>query len=192
MEAVEEFGPSLQRMAKSYVRDHAAAEDVVQETWIGFLSSLSDYQERCSIKTWLFRILFHKAQARVRVDQRLIAFSALVADEVQAPFHSVDESRFRQDGEAGPAGHWTSPPPAWKTSPEQILLDKESMTAVRAAIEELPPAQATVILMRDVEGLSSKDVCRSLSLSAANQRVLLHRARTAVRNTLEARYGGRP
>lgn len=186
---VASFHSALMRTAVMYVRDPAAAEDVVQETWIGLLESVDRFEGRCSIKTWLFRILFNKAQTRAAKDRRLVPFATLAAQESSSPWSSVDPSSFHRDANSRLNGHWVEPPPAWKTSPEQILLDKETMAAVKHAIGELPPAQGTVMLMRDVEGFSSKEVCNALQITATNQRVLLHRARTKVRQALAARFG---
>ncbi len=186
---VADFHSALMRTAVMYVRDPAAAEDVVQETWIGLLESIDRFEGRCSIKTWLFRILFNKAQNRAAKDRRLVPFATLAAQESSSQWSSVDPASFHRDANSPLNGHWVEPPPAWKTSPEQILLDKEAMAAVKQAIGELPPAQGTVMLMRDVEGLSSKEVCNALQITATNQRVLLHRARTKVRQALAARFG---
>jgi len=185
---VERFQGPLLRASVTYVRDPSAAEDVVQETWVGFLDSVARFKGRCSIQTWLFRILFNKAQTRVARDRRLVPFSTLAADETISPWNSIDPGHFHASSDGGAAGHWVEPPPAWKTDPEQMLLDREALAAVKEAIEDLPPAQATVLRMRDVEGFTSREVCNALGLSATNQRVLLHRARTKVRATLASRF----
>jgi len=69
--------------------------------------------------------------------------------------------------------------------PEERLLSSETADQIRAAIDSLPPMQAQVIRLRDVEGWSSAEVCNVLELSETNQRVLLHRARSKVRRALE-------
>jgi RNA polymerase sigma-70 factor (ECF subfamily) len=82
-------------------------------------------------------------------------------------------------------GHWASPPTSWAELPEARLLGDETLAVIRAAIDELPETQRTVITLRDVEGWSSEDVRNVLELSESNQRVLLHRARSKVRRALE-------
>jgi RNA polymerase sigma-70 factor (ECF subfamily) len=185
---VDQHQCSLVRVAKGYVRDHATAEDVVQETWVGFTTGLERFEGRCSIRTWLFRILFNKAQSRAATEQRFVPFSTLAATEAGDDWNAVDPERFRGAWEQF-AGHWAHDPPAWRTDPVRILADQEAREAVRRAIEELPKAQALVIQLRDVEGIPSREVCEILEISPANQRVLLHRARSRVRAVLERRFG---
>ena len=69
--------------------------------------------------------------------------------------------------------------------PESRLLSAETRQVVARAIADLPPAQATVITMRDVEGFDAEEACNALGLTETNQRVLLHRARSRVRRALE-------
>ena len=83
------------------------------------------------------------------------------------------------------AGHWVSFPDQWSDLPEQRLLGDETRRVIDAAIDRLPPNQAAVIRLRDVEGFGSAEVCDLLDISEANQRVLLHRARSKVRAALE-------
>jgi len=172
-----------------YVRDPAAAEDVVQTTWMGFCRSLDRFQGRCSIKTWLFRILFNNAQTRVNRDQRTVPFSSLVREETDGDQCPVEPSWFRDTTDPVAPGHWAQEPPSWTRTPEQLLSDKETLESVRRAMDDLPSAQATVMQLRDVEGLSSREVCNALGIRETNQRVLLHRARTRVRKILSNRYG---
>ena len=114
-------------------------------------------------------------------------FSALAeAEDTGEP--SVDPDRFLPaDHELFP-GHWAIMPARWPT-PEEGLLAGETREVIAAAIAALPPAQRTVIALRDVEGWSSEEVCEALEISAGNQRILLHRARSRVRNAIEAYYG---
>jgi RNA polymerase sigma-70 factor (ECF subfamily) len=186
---VGQYHRHLVYAAQKYVRDPGTAEDVAQDTWIGLLDSLGRFEGRCSLKTWLFRILFNKAQTRASRDGRMVPFSTLATDETSGAWSSVDPSYFKDPDDPVEPGHWISQPPAWKTNPEQIVQDKEALEIVERAIDDLPPAQGTVALLRDVHGLSSKEVCNALGITETNQRVLLHRARTTVRRALSERYG---
>ncbi|MCG8467271.1 MAG: sigma-70 family RNA polymerase sigma factor [Gemmatimonadetes bacterium] len=186
---VDRYQTALIRVATKYVRDPVAAADVAQETWIGFIDSLDRFEGRCSLQTWLFRILFNKAQSRVQRDRRIVPFSTLVSDETSASFSAVDPTRFTTGGDAAADGHWLSAPPSWKTDPSEILEQKDAVELVERAIGELPEAQGTVMILRDVEGWSSEEVCNALEITPTNQRVLLHRARTRVRRALSERYG---
>jgi RNA polymerase sigma-70 factor, ECF subfamily len=173
---VREYGPSMLRVARMYVGSRAVAEEVVQEAWVAVLNGIGRFEGRSSLKTWIFRILTNIAKTRGQREGRSIPFSSLAPDD-----ESVDPDRFAENG------HWSSPPRSW--GPEDSLLADETMAVVEAAIAELPPNQAIVISMRDVDGFSSEEACNALDISETNQRVLLHRARSKVRQALEDYLG---
>jgi RNA polymerase sigma-70 factor (ECF subfamily) len=172
------------RVARLHVRDRQAAEEVVQETWLAVVKGLERFEERSTLKTWLFRILTNRAKTRGVREARSIPFSALVTTDVASDDPAVDPARFQGAGDQWPGG-WSSPPARWETLPQERLLSQETMQRVGRAIEQLPPAQRTVIRLRDVEGWDPEEVCEALGLSHGNQRVLLHRARSKVRSSLE-------
>ena len=180
---VDRYHPAMLRLARLYVRDHAVAEDVVQETWLGVLRALDRFEGRSSLKTWIFGILLNVARTRAARDAVSVPFSALFdgSGEREA---SVDPERFRPGGHRW-GGHWASSPARWDELPEERLLARETLSKVAEAIERLPPSQREVITLRDVEGWSAEEVCSLLAISETNQRVLLHRARTKVRRALE-------
>jgi RNA polymerase sigma-70 factor (ECF subfamily) len=164
--------------------DPAAVEDVVQDTWIGVLRGLSSFQGRASFKTWLFRILVNRARTRAVRNARSIPLSSFVQDELESQEYAVDPARF-QSAHGPYPGHWLLKPSA-DDLPEERLLAGELDDIVRRALETLPAAQSEVVRLRDVEGLSSEEVCQLLCLSEGNQRVLLHRGRSRIRAALEA------
>ena len=169
-------GPAMLRVAQLYVRSRAVAEEVVQDAWIGVLDGVGRFEGRSSLKTWIFRILANKAKTRAAREARTIPFSTLDPGEP-----AVDPDRFRGPEDRYP-GHWASPP---SSLPEERLLESETLSLVEREIDKLPPAQALVVTMRDVEGFDSEEVCNALDISETNQRVLLHRARSKLRNALE-------
>jgi RNA polymerase sigma-70 factor (ECF subfamily) len=177
---VELYHSSLIRLARTYVRSTAVAEEVVQETWLGVLRGLERFRGESSVKTWLFRILTNQAKTRAVREARSVPFSAL-GDESEG---AVDESRFLPDDSPW-AGNWAAAPASWRELPEERLLAAETLDRVKQAIEGLAPTQRQVITLRDVEGWSAEDVCELLGLSEGNQRILLHRARSKVRTALE-------
>ena len=179
MELIDRYGAMMLRVAQMYVRDRATAEEVVQETWLAVLNGIDRFEERSSLKTWIFRILTNRAKTRGARDGRVVPFSALAAAEDDEP--SVDPDRFFGPDSTTP-GAWAAPPRAW---PEHVLLGREALDVIRMAIEELPEAQREVIRLRDVEGWSPMEVADALEISDGNQRVLLHRARSKVRAALE-------
>jgi RNA polymerase sigma-70 factor (ECF subfamily) len=180
-ELMRMYGASMLRVAQLYVRSRAVAEEVVQETWLGVLKGIGRFEGRSSLKTWLFRILTNTAKTRGEREGRSVPFSALDGADDDGGA-TVDPDRFLGPEERFP-GHWSSPPSSWE--PEERLLAAETLDVVQAAIDALPPAQAIVITMRDVEGFSSEEVRNALDISETNQRVLLHRARAKVRRALE-------
>lgn len=184
-ELVAEHTPGLLRVARSYVSSQAVAEEVVQETWLGVLRGLDGFQERSSLRTWIFRILTNRAQTRGAGESRSVPFATLVARELSEGFTAVDPERFLPADHDRWPHHWAAPPRRWDTSPEDALAHAETLRVVREAIDGLSPTQRLVITMRDLEGWPAEEVCAVLEVSAANQRVLLHRARSVVRNALE-------
>jgi RNA polymerase sigma-70 factor (ECF subfamily) len=178
---MREYNASLLRVAQIYVTSRAVAEEVVQETWIGVLNGIDRFEARSSLKTWIFRILTNIAKTRAQREGRTIPFSALErAGAVPEP--AVEPERFLPPDHERWPGHWSAKPEPW---PEERLLASETRGVVEQAIEQLPPSQRAVISLRDVEGWSSEETCNALGLTETNQRVLLHRARSKVRQALE-------
>lgn len=174
---IEAWSPGMLRTARCFVADLHAAEDVVQEAWLAVLSGLDRFEGRSALRTWAYQILINLAKARGRRDARTVPASSLTDD---GP--TVDPVRFYGSGEPF-AGHWRTPPASWR-APEDSVLDAETRSQVEAALDGLPPRQRAVIVLRDVEGYGAGEVCQILDISAENQRVLLHRARAAVRAAL--------
>jgi RNA polymerase sigma-70 factor (ECF subfamily) len=184
---VDRHSAAMIRVAMAYVPSRAVAEDVVQETWIAVMRGIDGFEGRSSVKTWIFRILTNVAMRSGARERRSMPFTALAAAEDTGE-PTVDPARFLPaDHELFP-GHWAMAPARWPT-PEEGLLAGETRDVIATAIVELPPAQRTVIALRDIEGWSSEEVCEALEISAGNQRILLHRARARVRNAIEAYYG---
>jgi RNA polymerase sigma-70 factor, ECF subfamily len=180
---VDTHGASMLRLARVYVRDRAVAEEVVQEAWLGVLRGLERFEGRSSLRTWLLRIVANLARTRAVREARSIPFSALAGAELDAEGPSVPPERFRGPQDRW-AGHWATPPEPWNR-PEHELLSAETRAQIVVAIDALPERQRRVITLRDVEGCSAAEVCNVLELSETNQRVLLHRARTKVRQALD-------
>jgi RNA polymerase sigma-70 factor, ECF subfamily len=177
---VDEYGPSMLRVAGLYVRDRAVAEEVVQETWLAVLNGIDRFEGRSSLKTWIFRILANRAKTRGERESRSVPVSAIGGD-AETGEASVDPDRFF--GADGPAPFgWAAPPRDW---PQKRVLDREALGVIEGAIEKLPESQQTVIRLRDVEGWTSQEVAEALQISDGNERVLLHRARSKVRAALE-------
>jgi RNA polymerase sigma-70 factor (ECF subfamily) len=181
---VRRYGGLMQRVALSYVRTPAVAEEVVQETWCAVLKGLDRFEGRATPKTWLFRILTNRAKTRGQREARTVPFSSLAGgDDGDGP--AVDPDRFLSADHPHWPGHWAAGPAQWSAVPHERLLAREVRSHIREAIDTLPERQQAVIVLRDVEGWPPEEVCDVLDLSEGNQRVLLHRARSKVRAELE-------
>jgi len=165
---------ALHRVARTFVRTDAAADDVVQETWLGVVRGLQAFEGRSSLRTWIFKILVNTARTRATRDARSLPFSALESDTRPA----VEPAAFGVDG------RWSSAPARLDADPESGLLSRELREHLLDAVERLSPDQQAVITLRDLVGLPAPEVCELLDVSDANQRVLLHRARARVRIAL--------
>lgn len=183
---LDRYSAPLARVARSYVSTSAAADEVVQETWLAVITGIDRFEQRASLKTWLYRIVTNVARSRGVKDQRTVPFASFQS-EVDTAEPAVDPDRFQSMRDRAP-GHWAAPPLAWDEEPEGRLLSSETLAVVNTAIDALPVGQQTVIRLRDIEGWSSADVCNALDVSENNQRVLLHRARSKVRGALEVHF----
>jgi RNA polymerase sigma-70 factor (ECF subfamily) len=172
---VARYQVALLRLAGSFVPSQAVAEEVVQDTWLAVLRGVAGFGGRSSFKTWLFRVLVNRARtAGVREHRSVPIGSAEPA---------VDPARFDA------TGHWAAPPEHWVDDADE-RLDAEALAGrLRDALDELPPRQREVVILRDVEGLSGEEVCDVLGVSDGNQRILLHRGRSRLRNILELELG---
>jgi RNA polymerase sigma-70 factor (ECF subfamily) len=184
---VDSYHGTMIAVALNYVKTRDVAEEVVQDAWVGVLNGLDRFEGRSSLKTWIMRVLVNTALTRGGREARSVPFSSLAPADRDEP--AVDPERFRPPGEAF-AGHWNGYPSDWTSLPEAGLLGRETLDVARRAIAELPDSQRTVIAMRDIAGCSADEVCDALDLSAGNQRVILHRARSRVRAALERHLDG--
>jgi RNA polymerase sigma-70 factor, ECF subfamily len=177
---LDAWSTGMQRLARSFVSTTDSAAEVVQETWLAVLQGIGRFEGRSSLRTWVYRILVNTAKRRGAREGRTVPWSSLTTED-EGP--TVDPIRFRGPGDPF-AGHWREFPAPWP-SPEQETLADEVRAQVVRALADLPDRQRVVITLRDVEGYGSDEVCSILDITAANQRVLLHRARAFVRSRLE-------
>ena len=171
--------PALVRLARRYVSSDAIAQEVAQDTWAGVFTSIDRFEGRSSLRTWIFRILVNRARTSGARESRTVPFASLGGDGDEP---SVDADRFDE------RGHWRRHPRPFGPGAEEGLLAREARERIEGVVESLPAMQATVIRLRDVEGFDAEEVCEMLDISAANQRVLLHRARSRVRRTLASYF----
>lgn len=179
---VNEWHSTLFRLAMIYSPSRAIAEETVQETWLAMLRGLDGFAGRASLRTWVCRILVNIARRRAGIESRALPFSTLEEGDA---FAAVDPDRFVQSGPRAGRWDWLALPGDWSRLPEDKALSRELRDVVADAIAELPPGQRTVITLRDVEGWTTSEVSDLLDIDDGNQRVLLHRARSRVRQALE-------
>lgn len=166
------------RLALSRIDNRAIAEEVVQESWLTVLRSLDKFERRSSLRSWVLGIVVNVARSRARAERRTLTFRHPGDDA------AVDPSRFLPADHPRWPHHWAVDPIPWPT-PEQQLLAGETHQVILDAIGALPDTQREVLVLRDVEGLSTDDICKVLGVTDTHQRVLLHRARSRVRHAIE-------
>jgi RNA polymerase sigma-70 factor (ECF subfamily) len=178
---------AMVRFASGYVPSTAVAEEVTQDTWIAVIRGIDGFEGRSSLRTWIFRILANQARTRGARERRTVPASSLTDELAEAEQPSVSVERF-----AGPPGRgmWAQPPARWSDQPEERLLVSATFERFAETVSTLPENQRRVLVLRDVEGWTSEEVCELLELSEVNQRVLLHRARSKLRALLEGELGG--
>jgi len=176
---VEKNHRAMVRVALGHVSSEAVAEEVVQEAWIGILQGLDRFEGRCPLRAWMFRILVNCAKLRGSREARSVPFSALESENEEGKKRPAES--FRPPDDPRWPGHWAHGPERWV---DERLADSEALLRIRAEIEKLPPNQRQVITLRDIDDWDSSEVCEALQISESNQRVLLHRARTKVRQAL--------
>lgn len=167
---------AMLRLARTFVNSHAVAEEVVQETWLGVLRGIDRFEERSSLRTWLLAILVNRARSIGTREARSVPAS-------DGAVAAVDASRFDA------SGAWSSPPEPWTEAVEARIGAAGLRTEILAALAQMPERQRAVVMLRDVDDLRSDEVCEILALTPANERVLLHRGRSRLRQALETRIG---
>ena len=169
----EAFADRIYRLALSVLRDPAAAEDIVQETFVSAITHLDRFEGRSSLGTWLYRVAYNASLDYLRRRRE----EPLPADEPE------DEA-----GEAIPLPRSLV---EWTVTPEQRLADGEVTAELDRAIGELPESLRVVFLLRDIDELSTQETAEALGLSEGAVKVRLHRARLALREQLSVYFSER-
>ncbi len=167
---VARYQQPMLRLARTYAPSRAVAEEAVQDTWMGVVKGIERFEGRAAFKTWLFRILINRARSAGVREQR---------HSSSEPHRAVDPIRFDIDGQ------WADPVERWTEDSEDRLEAATWGPALHSGLDDLPPRQRQVVVLRDMEGLSGDEVCELLDISSGNQRILLHRGRTRLREVLD-------
>ena len=170
---VEEHARPLYRAARGMGFRDEEAEDLSQDVFATFLETLDRYEGRSQVRTWLFGILYRKVLERRRAQEK---------DRRHDSIDEVFESRFDENG------YWTKPP----ADLQRIMESKELGVAITDCLEGLPAAQRSVFVFREMEEIETPEICKILDISVTNLNVLMFRARSRLRECIEARGWGKP
>lgn len=173
---VDEYGDYLYRFALGKVRHPVTAEDLVQETFLAALRARKNFQGRSSTKTWLIAILKHKIVDHLRRKNR------------ENPTEDMDAFTESADAFFDRKGGWRRWPRKWGLNPMKIYEQKEFLNVLYRCLSELPPRPANVFMLREVDGLSTAEICKELGISTTNTWTILHRARMQLRRCLEINW----
>lgn len=168
---VDQHADFLFRFAMQRVHDKSMAEDLVQETFLAALENSGGYAGKATARTWLTGILKHKIIDHYR---RSVRFVTNEADTTEDEFFDT-------------YGKWRieAAPSTWNRTPHELLESKELGELLSSCISRLPSTHAAVFSLREIEGLSSSEICDLLSLTPSNYWVMLHRARLLMRKEFD-------
>jgi RNA polymerase sigma-70 factor (ECF subfamily) len=179
---IDQYGNYLFKYALFRLRDSGSAEDVVQETFLAALRAYEKFEGRGSERTWLVGILKHKITDHFR---RITREAPIGQGEDEGPEHS---EFFRETGEW--TGHWDADhaPSDWHANPAELVEQSDFWNVFHDCLSPLPKRTASAFTLREVDGLTSEEICETLSITVNNLWVMLHRARLHLRNCLEMNW----
>ena len=178
---VDQYGDFLYRFALSRVKDPLVAEDLAQETFLAALKSRPNFRGRSTAKTWLIAILKHKIVDYIRKKVR-----EQTSDNLEFTSDAFENAPI--DANFTNVGNWQIRPAKWAVNPTKLYEQKEFIDVLYRCLGELPERQARAFLMREIDGLSTKEICKALNISATNSWVMLYRARMWLRQCLENKW----
>jgi RNA polymerase sigma-70 factor (ECF subfamily) len=164
---VRHCGARLLATARRFLPREEDARDAVQDAFLSAFRSLDRFRGGSSLSTWLHRIVVNASLMKLRGASR-------------RPETPIEDYLPRFDE----TGHHAAPVEAWAVSPERAFLSRETKERVRAAIQTLPDSYRAVLILRDIEELSTEETAKALSLTRTAVKVRLHRARLALRTLL--------
>ncbi|MFY7997292.1 MAG: sigma-70 family RNA polymerase sigma factor [Candidatus Kapaibacteriota bacterium] len=179
---VDLYGNYLYSFALTRLRDDAAAQDAVQETFLAALKARETFSGRSSERTWLVGILKHKIIDMFRKRSREIPES-----EALLPFEQ--EELFREEGDEW-QGHWKSEykPADWGNTPLAAAERNDFQRVFRSCFQKLPQRVALAFSMKEIDDADCAEICTALEITETNLWVMLHRARMHLRRCLEVRW----
>ena len=160
-------GGRMLAIARQFLRRSEDAQDAVQEAFLSAFRSVGSFRGGSSLSTWLHRIVVNACLMKIR------GASRRPETPIEEYLPQFDET-----------GHHAGPIEDWAVSPEKAMLSRETRDNVRAAIEKLPASYRVVLVLRDIQELSTEETAEILSLTRTAVKVRLHRARLALRGLL--------
>ncbi|MQR00178.1 sigma-70 family RNA polymerase sigma factor [Glaciimonas soli] len=175
--------PQLLRFAQLQLRNATLAEDAVSETILAVMEHQERFQQQSSFKTYVVGILKHKLLDQLRRSKREVQLnSSEDADDDRSDAEMVD-ALFTQTGHAMAAA------PSWG-NPDHTLQSKEFFEILQLCVDKLPAKTGRIFMMREWLELDTEEICKELSITAANAWVLLYRARTRLKECLQQNWFG--
>lgn len=179
---VDQHGDVLFKYAVVRTRDASIAEEIVQETLLAALQSYDKFAGESSERTWLIGILKHKIIDHYRRVSRLSAYQPETEANLEHP------EIFQQSGEWVDHFNFEIGPCEWQMPPDKAVEQAEFWAAFTHCLTGLPPRIASAFSLRELEQLSSEEICKVLEISTTNLWVMLHRARAHLRYCLEKKW----
>jgi RNA polymerase sigma-70 factor (TIGR02943 family) len=170
---VDRYGDALFHFALARAKNREIAEDLVQETFLAAVKSQGRFKGQSSEKTWLFGILKHKIIDHYRKNKSILYEQDLV--QGTADLDAFFNAR----------GAWQTLPENWSLNPGKAHQVREFLDHFYRCLADLPRKTADVFTYREVDGLSTKEICKLLDITASNCWVILYRARMLLRKCLE-------
>jgi RNA polymerase sigma-70 factor (ECF subfamily) len=168
---VRTHGPRMLAVARRYLRQEEDARDAVQEAFINAFKALGGFEADCKLGTWLHRIVVNCALMKIRSRER-------------KPEQPIEDllPRYKNNG------HQADPAKRWSGHADRILESKQNRALVRSCIDRLPESYRNVLLLRDIEEMSTEETARLLDMTTGAVKVRLHRARQALRGLLDPHF----
>lgn len=152
---------------RAVLRDGDEVDDVMQQAYVSAFTHLDQFEGTARFSTWLCRIAYNEALARLRQRRRLVSIDATP----EATMHERSPS-------GGP-------------DPERAAFERELARVLEGAIDRLPAIYRTVLVLRQIDGLGVADTAAVLGVAEEVVKTRLHRARALLRATIEERMGAR-
>jgi RNA polymerase sigma-70 factor (ECF subfamily) len=167
------YGGRMLAVARRFVRNDEDAQDIVQSAYLNAFRSVGQFEGQCLIGTWLHRIVVNVALMKLRSRRR-------------KPETSIDDllPTFQEDG------HHVEQFSEWCAPADELILRAETRATVRACIDRLPDNYREILILRDIEELSTEESARALSMTPTAVKVRLHRARQALSTLLRKEFAG--